>query len=110
MIGSQTGRVVQTTPWESSQHKRLSYFHQHKNVLIITIDLFEKVSTTNDFIDKSKGEGGEGTVTATVRGDHLVWLESVLKVASENRSSIKHLIVQAHIPVLEPVRKANSSG
>ena len=101
--------TVPTTPW-GTDHEKLSYAHQHKNVLFITIDQYEQVSTTSNYVDKANGRGGEGTVTGTMIGDHLVWFENVLRVATEESSSIDHVIVQGHLPVLEPVRKVKSSS
>ena len=101
--------IVPTTPW-GTDHEKLSYAHQHKNVLFITIDLYEQISTTSNYVDKANGRGGEGTVTGTMIGDHLVWFENILRVATEESSSIDHIIVQGHMPVLEPVRKVKSSA
>lgn len=102
-------REVATTPWGTT-HQRLSYARQYKNVLFITIDLFEQISTNYNYLDKANGRGGEGTVTGTMKGDHLKWFENVLSIARGENSSIKHIIVQAHLPVLEPVRKVSSSS
>ena len=76
----------------------------------ISIDLYEKMSTDLDYINKTNGNGGEGIVSGTMQGDHLAWFEQVLKVAREDLSSINHIIVQAHMPVQEPVRTVNSSS
>jgi len=44
-----------------------------------------------------------------VEGDHLKWFENVLIEARKNKS-IKHIIVQAHLPIIQPVRKVSCSG
>jgi len=100
-IGNISSRPI-GTPYEET-----SYAHQHKNVLFITVDCF--YDTGYIFQDNAQGLGGEGTVTVTVEGTHLIWFESILQAARQE-SSIKHIIVQAHVPILQPVRKVNSSG
>ena len=55
------------------------------------------------------GVGGEGAVSVTVQGEQLLWFEKVLQEARKNES-IKHIIVQAHVPILQPVRRVSSSG
>lgn len=84
-----------------------SFVYLHKNLLIITVDAFKTVE--NAFFDKELGLGGEGTVTCTVSGTHLDWFKSVLQAAKKD-SAIDHIIVQAHLPILQPVRKINCSG
>ncbi|MEA2067787.1 MAG: LamG domain-containing protein [Verrucomicrobiota bacterium] len=79
-----------------------SYAYQHKNMLIVTVDVFYQESSKKKISD-------EGTVMGAVNGDHLKWLDFVLGEAHKD-ASIKHIIVQAHLPVLYPVRKVNSSG
>lgn len=102
------GMAVPSTPL-STNHEFLSFAFQHKNALFVTIDLYEQVSTTKNYVNKTEGTGGEGVVTGTMRNEHLDWFEKILKVAKRS-SSIKHIIVQAHIPVKEPVRKVKSSA
>ncbi len=92
-----------------TDHEQLSYAHQHKNVLFITIDIYEQVSNNKDYVDRSNGRGGEGMITGTLQGDHLAWFEKVLKIARYESPSIKHIIVQSHLPVKGPVRKVRSS-
>jgi hypothetical protein len=48
------------------------------------------------------------TITGTVEGAHLRWLETVLKAARTD-DSIKYIFVQGHLPVLHPVRARHSS-
>ena len=48
-------------------------------------------------------------MTGTVNGDHLAWFEHVLQEAGKD-PSIKHIFVQSHLPILQPVRKINSSA
>jgi len=86
-----------------------SFAYQYKNVLFITVDAFHSVETGKDFYDPSMGIGGEGVITCTVEGRHLEWFTNVLR-AAQNESTIKHIIVQAHIPILQPVQMVDSSG
>ncbi len=85
-----------------TKYEDTSYAYQYKNVLFITVDVFYQQ-------DYQTTIGEEGTVTGTVVGPHLKWLESVLSEARKN-TSIKHIFVQAHLPVIYPVRKVSSSG
>lgn len=100
-IGNALSRPL-GTPFENT-----SYALQYKNVLFVTVDCFHDKGYV--FFDLAHGLGGEGSVSATVEGEHLDWFEGVLKEARKN-DSIKHIIVQAHIPILQPVRKVQSSG
>jgi len=85
------------TPYEGT-----SYALRHKNVLFVTVDVFHQESP-----DQVIGE--EGTVTGAVTGKHLQWLDHVLSEARKD-PSIQHIFVQAHLPVIHPVRKIESSG
>jgi len=84
-----------------------SYAHRHKNVLFITVDVFKRHD--EDFFDRANGLGGEGVISCSVDGKQLQWFENVLIEAKKN-SSIKHIFVQSHIPIVQPVRKVSSSG
>uniref|UniRef100_A0A7S3QJ37 Laminin G domain-containing protein n=1 Tax=Chaetoceros debilis TaxID=122233 RepID=A0A7S3QJ37_9STRA len=103
MIGSVNARPIGTI-YEST-----SFAHQHKNVLFVTVDVFMKLSQDADFFDATTSEGGEGVVTGSVAGDHLQWFEQVLQEGNK-KSSIDHIIVQAHLPILLPTRKSSSSA
>jgi hypothetical protein len=85
-----------------TKYENTSYAYRHKNVLFVTVDSFHQE-------DPDKVIGDEGSVTGTVVGEHLKWLESVLSEARKD-ASIKHIFVQSHLPVIYPVRKVNSSG
>ncbi len=85
-----------------TKHENTSYAYRHKNVLFVTVDVFHQ-----EHPDKNIGD--EGSVTGTVVGDHLEWLDHVLAEARKD-ASIKHILVQSHLPVIYPVRKVNSSG
>ena len=91
------------TPFEYT-----SFAHVHKNVLFVTVDVFYQISNSS-FFDRSEGLGGEGVITGDVAGSHLEWFEYVLQEA-EKDLTIKHIIVQAHLPILNPVRKVSSSA
>ena len=100
-LGNASSRPL-GTPYEKT-----SYAYVHKNVIFVTVDAFH--NNGSGLFDKEQGIGGTGIVTCTVVGDHLAWFEEVLKEASED-PAIEHIFVQAHIPILQPVRKINSSG
>ena len=85
-----------------TKYEATSYAYQHKNVLFVTVDVFHQE-------DPDKKIGTQGSVTGTVVGKHLEWLDHVLSEARKD-SSIKHIFVQSHLPVLQPVRRVNSSG
>lgn len=85
-----------------TKYETTSYAVRHKNALFVTVDVFHQE-------DPNKKIGDEGSVTGTVTGSHLAWLEKVLSEARKD-PGIKHIFVQAHLPVIYPVRKVNSSG
>ena len=85
-----------------TKYEGTSFAYQHKNVLFVTVDAFYQE-------DPDKAIGPQGSVTGTVVGKHLEWLDHVLSEARKD-ASIKHIFVQAHLPVLQPVRRVNSSG
>lgn len=95
-IGAAASRPLGTA------YEQTSYAYRHKNVLFITLDVFHQENP-------NKRLGEEGSVTGTVEGEHLRWLESVLSEARKD-SGIKHIMVQSHLPVIYPVRKVSSSG
>ncbi len=95
-IGSANSRPLGTI------YQDTSYAYQHKNALFVTMDVFHQE-------DYKTAIGEQGTVTGTVVGPHLAWFESVL-VEARKDSSIKHIFVQSHLPVIYPVRKVSSSG
>jgi len=84
-----------------------SYAYQHKNVLFITVDTFFRKPM--NYIDREKGFGGEGVLTCRVEGKHLEWFENILKEA-RIIDTIKHIMVQTHVPIIQPVRKTDCSG
>ena len=93
------------TPFEGS-----SYAYRFRSVVIISVDAFKLVGNGNaDYFDQEQGFGGEGAVTCDVSGAHLAWFENMLKSTKQD-PSIKHIFVQAHLPIMQPVRKVNCSG
>ena len=84
-----------------------SFAYIHKNALFITVDVF--YDTGSNYFDRNSSKGGEGQVTCTVSGEHLKWFESVL-IAARKDETIKHIFVQAHVPIIQPVRKMSCSG
>ena len=85
-----------------TKYETTSFAYQYKNVLFVTVDVFHQE-------DPDKKIGMQGSVTGAVVGKHLEWLDHVLSEARKD-SGIKHIFVQAHLPVLQPVRRVNSSG
>ena len=85
-----------------TKYEETSYAYQHKNVLFVTMDVFYQE-------DPDKKIGPQGSVTGTVVGKHLEWFDYVLSEARKD-DRIKHIFVQSHLPVLQPVRQVNSSG
>ena len=102
-IGSADSRPL-NTPYALT-----SYAYVHKNALFVTVDAFYQVPGEKTYFNKELSSGGEGVVTCTVTGSHLAWFENVLKEANKD-ASIKHIFVQAHVPILQPVRKIDCSG
>lgn len=91
-------------------HEETSYAYRYKNSLFITVDAFMvAIDEDTNYIDRERGLGGEGVMTCDVTGQHLAWFESVL-VEARKDDTIKHIFVQAHLPILQPVRKVNTSG
>lgn len=78
-----------------------AYAFQHHNVMFVTVDVFHQA-------DPDTQLSGEGSVQFEVEGDQLKWLKTVLERARAD-SSVDHIIVQGHVPVLGPVRGQNSS-
>jgi hypothetical protein len=103
-IGSVTASPADT-PFNET-----SYAYRHNNSLFVTIDAFKRVGDgTENFMDKKRGLGGEGVYTCDVDGEHLQWFDNVLEEAEQD-TTIKHIFVQAHLPILQPVRKVSTSG
>jgi hypothetical protein len=102
-IGNADSRPLGTI-WEST-----SYAYVQNNCLFITIDAFKSMGDDKNYIDRKKGRGGEGIITCDVDGKHLEWFEEVL-VEAGNDDTIQHIFVQAHLPIIQPVRKVHSSG
>lgn len=75
-------------------NKRLAYYIEHKNALIVTLNVF------------SPGGLVANPWSAVVDQEQLQWLDSLLA----KRKNKKFKIIQAHTPVLGPVRVPNSSG
>lgn len=74
--------------------KGTAFYWRHKNVLFISVDVFEE------------GESSQGKIRVGVTGKQLEWFERVL---NEN-TDVDHIIVMGHSPVLGPVRRWSSSG
>ena len=82
-------------PLNGPEHmKGTAFWWRHKNVLFISVDVFEK------------GKSNQGIIRAGVTGKQLEWFEGVI----ENNADVDHIIVMGHAPVLGPVRQWSSSG
>ncbi len=92
-------------------HENTSFAFRNKNALFITIDAFHSVDDSNSqtYLDRENGVGGEGIVTGTLDRNHLIWFQSILEEARKD-DTIKHIFVQSHLPVIQPVRKVSCSG
>ena len=86
-----------------------SFAKQINNVLFLTVDVFEYVNSSTNLHYRY------GAVDADVTGDvnnpntHLGWIEAILTAADAD-TSIDHVILQGHAPILAGVRKQSSSG
>jgi len=101
---------VSSRPPEESGFHGTSFAYRRKNSLFISVDVFKIMNGgASNYYDRSNGYGGEGAITCRLEGLHANWFESVLKAARED-ISIKHIFVEAHVPILHPVRKAKCSG
>lgn len=82
-------------PLNGPEHmKGTAFWWRHKNVVFVSVDLFEK------------GKSNQGVIRAGVTGKQLEWLKGVLK----KNEDADHKIVMGHAPCLGPVRKWSSSG
>jgi hypothetical protein len=95
-IGKASPRPI-TTIYENTSNAV-----QYKNVLFVTLDVFR-------YDGEETVLGDQGLVCGDISGKHLEWFENVLKEA-QDIPSIKHIIVQSHLPIIYPVRKYASSG
>ncbi len=71
-----------------------AYWWRHRNVLFVSLDLFEE------------GQSRNGLIKIGVTGEQLSWFRKIL---SENADA-DHRIVVGHAPILGPVRKWSSSA
>ncbi len=91
-------------------YENTTFAYIHRNALFITVDAFELVGNgTKNYIDRENGLGGWGAVACTVSGDHLAWFESILDYGKRSLD-INHIFVQAHLPIIQPVQKVDSTG
>lgn len=74
--------------------KGTAFYWTHKNVLFISVDVFEK------------GRSNQGGIRTGVTGEQLAWMERVIT----EHGDVDHIIVMGHTPCLGPVRMWSSSG
>jgi 3',5'-cyclic AMP phosphodiesterase CpdA len=81
----------------------VSFAYRIENVLFVSVDLFDfrSASTPLDPVN--------GAVALRLGDRHLAWLSDLL-AAAETDSTIDHVIVQGHAPVLDPARMRLTSG
>lgn len=95
-IGSAASRPIGTA-WENT-----SFAYKYKNVLFVTVDIYNQPDP-----DKPVGYL-QRSINGDMPKEHLQWFENVLKEARKD-SQIKHIIVQAHSPIIAPVRGQKTS-
>jgi hypothetical protein len=82
-------------PLNGPEHmKGTAFYWKHKNVLFISVDVFEE------------GESRQGKIRAGVTGKQLEWMERVIG----EHDDADHIVVMGHAPCLGPVRQWSSSG
>lgn len=92
-------------PLNGPEHmKGTAYYFLHKNVLFVSLDVFETNHPGDvGYVEEKRKLGG---YEAKVTGEQLQWLETVLKT----HPNVAHTIVMGHTPILTPVRQWSSSG
>lgn len=96
LIGSRyaSSRRPMGTPYA-----RTSYWKElHPEIMLVSVDVFRHAR---------RREGSTGGVVADLEGEHLAWFRRVL---AHGRANYDWVIVQAHTPILGPVRIGGSSG
>jgi len=83
-------------------YNETSFAYQYENVLFVTVDIWYQE-------DPSEAINGDDTVKGAVEGEHLLWFESVLREARNFPEIIKHVFVQAHLPILWPIRRVSTN-
>lgn len=82
-------------PHNGPEHmKGTAFWWRHKNVLFISVDIFEE------------GKSPNGLIKLGVTGEQLSWVKKIL----EENTDVDHKIVVGHAPILGPVRKWSSSA
>jgi hypothetical protein len=82
-------------PLNGPDHMKGTAFHwRHKNVLFISVDVFEE------------GQSNQGKIRTGVTGAQLAWMEHVIG----DHQDADHVVVMGHAPCLGPVRMWSSSG
>ncbi len=74
--------------------KGTAFWWRHKNVLFISVDVFEE------------GKSELGFIKIGVTGDQLKWVQKAL----DANPDVDHRILVGHVPILGPVRQWSSSG
>ena len=78
-------------PTNGPEHQKgLAYFVRHRDVLLVTVETFER---------------RDGKLHLSVTGEQLDWLRQVLRAHAD----ANHIIVQGHVPIWGPVASRSSS-
>jgi len=85
-----------------TKYRNTSFAVQHKNVLFVQVDIFHQEGP-NDRLHRR-----HGSILPDVVGAHAAWLDTIL-AAGRADPSVRYIFVQAHTPVLPPVRAQSSS-
>jgi len=80
-----------------------SYAYRLNNVLLVSVDEFRQQGASTVIHPIGK------TVSFDVGGTHLGWLAGVL-TAADSDPAVDHVVVQGHMPVLDPIRMQTTSG
>jgi hypothetical protein len=86
-----------------------SYALRHKNVLFLTVDVFQQDDPDTTLHPLHGSVDGNVTGDASDPSTHLGWIKAIL-MAADADESIDHVVVQSHLPILDGVRKQYSSG
>ena len=85
-----------------TKYENTSFAHQYKNVLFVNVDVFHQENPDKRLHPQT------GSVIANITGKHLEWFDRVLE-AGRQQEDIRYIFVQAHPPIITPIRAHSSS-
>ena len=98
-----------------TDYEETAYAVRHRDTLLISIDVFYH-KAVNDFlypygstVTATLGPTSDTQYDATPDLGQLAWVQNLLAEAKAD-PTIKHIIVQGHTPILQPVLTTSSSG